>query len=104
WDKPSLACLSSRIPYGIKLEKKTLKMVGAAEDFIRGLGFRQLRVRHHKTVARIEVMPQDISRILALKEKIAEKLKKLGYTYVTVDLEGFRSGSMNLVHLKAGKK
>ena len=95
WNKPSLACLASRIPFGTKIEKKTLGMVGNAEDFIRSLGFRQVRVRHHGNIARIEVFPEDLSRLLKHRLKIAEKLKTLGYLYVTFDIEGFRSGSMN---------
>ena len=95
WNKPSLACLASRIPFGTRIEKKTLKMVGDAEDFIKALGFSQVRVRHHGNIARIEVFREDIARLLSLKNKITEKLKALGYTYVTVDMEGFRSGSMN---------
>ena len=95
WNKPSLACLASRIPFGTRIEKKTLKAVGAAEDYIKGLGFKQVRVRHHGNIARIEVYREDITRLVGLKNKITEKLKTLGYTYVTVDLEGFRSGSMN---------
>ncbi len=102
WNKPSLACLASRIPFGTRIEKKTLKQVGTAEDYIKGLGFKQVRVRHHGSIARIEVFLEDVERLLGLKNKITEKLKALGYTYVTVDLEGFRSGSMNPV--KKGAK
>jgi len=97
WDKPSFACLSSRFPYGEKITKEKLAMIGQAEDYLRGLGLRQLRVRHHGTVARIEVMPQDFSMMLEKAAAISAALKQLGYTYVTLDLDGFRSGSMNEV-------
>ncbi len=95
WNKPSLACLASRIPFGTRIEKKTLKMVGTAEDFLKGLGFSQVRVRHHGNIARIEVYPEELPRLFGMKKKITEKLKALGYTYITADIEGFRSGSMN---------
>ncbi len=97
WDKPSLACLASRMPYGTPITPETLLQVGQAEDFLRGLGFRQLRVRHHDTIARIEVEPQDMPRLLELREQIAAQFKELGYLYVTMDLEGYRTGSMNAV-------
>ncbi|MEW6662334.1 MAG: ATP-dependent sacrificial sulfur transferase LarE [Bacillota bacterium] len=95
WDKPSFACLSSRFPYGEKITKEKLVMIGQAEDYLRGLGLRQLRVRHHGTVARIEVLPQDFQLIFEKAGEIAAALKQIGYTYVTLDLDGFRSGSMN---------
>ena len=95
WNKPSLACLASRIPFGTRIEKRTLKAVGAAEDFIRGLGFSQVRVRHHGDIARVEVFPEELPSLLKARLKIAGKLKKLGYKYITADIEGFRSGSMN---------
>jgi len=97
WDKPSMACLASRFPYGSKIEKKGLGQVGQAEDLLRALGFGQLRVRHHGTIARIEVEPGDFPRIIksANKDKIIQGFKKLGYLYVTFDLEGYRTGSLN---------
>lgn len=97
WDKPSLACLASRMPYGTPITPETLLQVGQAEDFLRGLGFRQLRVRHHDTIARIEVEPQDMPRLLELREQIAARFREIGYLYVTMDLEGYRTGSMNAV-------
>jgi len=104
WNKPSMACLASRIPYGAEIKSKTLKSIGLAEEYLKQIHFKQVRVRHHGELARIEVMPGDFKRLLqlGLSKKIAENLKKFGYTYITFDLEGFRSGSMNLV-LK-GKK
>jgi uncharacterized protein len=97
WDKPSLACLASRFPYDTPIERATLQQVGAAEDYLRGLGFGQLRVRHHGSVARIELNPAEFSRLQdeRLRRRIAARLKKLGYLYVTIDLTGYRTGSMN---------
>lgn len=95
WDKPAMACLSSRIPYGTAVTVEALERVGAAEAFLRSLGLRQLRVRHHDGVARIEVEPGDMARLIEQRERIVARLKELGYQYVTLDLAGFRSGSMN---------
>jgi pyridinium-3,5-biscarboxylic acid mononucleotide sulfurtransferase len=95
WDKPAAACLSSRIPYGTTITLKALSQVEQAETFLRGIGFRQLRVRHHNTIARIEVEPVDFPRLLEHREHIVNSFKALGYTYVSLDLAGFRSGSMN---------
>ncbi len=95
WDKPAMACLSSRIPYGTPVTVEALDQVGAAEAFLRGLGFRQLRVRHHGDVARIEVEPGDLAAVIEHRDRIVTRLKNLGYKYVTMDLAGFRSGSMN---------
>ncbi len=97
WDKPSLACLASRIPYGTPISREALARIEAAETFLRSLGLGQLRVRHHGTVARIEVETGDMPLFLAeeTRRRVVEGLKSLGYTYVTLDLAGFRSGSMN---------
>ena len=95
WDKPSFACLSSRFPYGTHITAELLAQLDACEKFLRELGFRQFRVRHHDTIARIEVEPQDIPRLVELREPINARFKELGYTYVTLDLEGYRSGKMN---------
>jgi uncharacterized protein len=95
WDKPAMACLSSRIPYGTPVTVEALDQVGAAEAFLRGLGLRQLRVRHHNDVARIEVEPQDLAAVVEHRDRIVTRLKNLGYRYVTLDLAGFRSGSLN---------
>jgi pyridinium-3,5-biscarboxylic acid mononucleotide sulfurtransferase len=102
WDKPSAACLSSRIPYGSTITLEALSQVAQAELLLRKLGFRQLRVRHHDTLARIELEPQDFAGALERHEEIVAGLKKLGYTYVTLDLAGFRSGSMNEMLRKNG--
>jgi uncharacterized protein len=95
WDKPAMACLSSRIPYGTPVTVEALDQVGAAEAFLRGLGLRQLRVRHHGDVARIEIELTDIAVVVEHRERIVKRLRNLGYAHVTLDLAGFRSGSMN---------
>jgi uncharacterized protein len=97
WDKPSAACISSRIPYGTTISVETLSQVAQAELVLHRLGFQQLRVRHHAQVARIEVEPADFPALLAQRDEILAALKGVGYTYVTLDLAGFRSGSMNEV-------
>lgn len=98
WDKPALACLSSRFPYGTRITAGLLARLDAAEDFLRhDLGFRQVRVRHHDTVARLEVGTDEIDRMLSpeLRRAVSERLKELGYTYVAVELDGYKSGSLN---------
>ncbi len=99
WDKPSFACLASRFPYGEEITPEGLRMVDEAENFLFSLGFKQVRVRHYQSLARIEVYPEEMSRLMggALREKVVTYLKKIGYRYVTLDLQGFRSGSMNEV-------
>lgn len=105
WSKPSLACFGSRFPYGTRITEENLKKVDKAERFLRNSGLTQVRVRHHDKIARIEVMEDDIPKLLeeGLRRKLISYLKKLGYSYVTVDLEGYRTGSMNEV-LKADDK
>lgn len=97
WDRPALACLSSRFPYGTRITKENLSMVDQAEVFLRTLGFGHLRVRHHKDTARIELPTQDFTRAIGSHEQIVNRLKELGYKYVTLDLQGYRTGSMNEV-------
>jgi uncharacterized protein len=97
WDKPSSACLVSRIPYGEPLNEAILQQIGEAEFVLRDLGFRELRVRHHGSVARIEVHLKEFNLLLTHRIHIVTSLKGLGYNYVTLDLAGFRSGSMNEV-------
>ncbi|GIP31965.1 ATP-dependent sacrificial sulfur transferase LarE [Paenibacillus sp. J2TS4] len=97
WDKPSFACLSSRIPYGEAITAQKLSMIDQAEDFLIQLGFRQVRVRQHDNLARIEVPAADLAEVLAVAETVHAKLKEIGYAYVTLDLKGYRSGSMNEV-------
>jgi uncharacterized protein len=100
WNKPAMACLASRFPYDSAITVERLSQVEQAEEFLRQeLGFSQVRVRHHDAIARIEVPPHDLARpiSLPLREHVVAELKKLGYAFVTVDLQGFRSGSMNEV-------
>lgn len=97
WDKPAAACLSSRVPYGTLITIETLSRVEQAEAALHRLGFRELRVRHHDQVARIEVPADDFESILAQRESIVTTVQTIGYNYVTLDLAGFRSGSMNEV-------
>jgi pyridinium-3,5-biscarboxylic acid mononucleotide sulfurtransferase len=97
WNKPSLACLASRIPYGTPITLKALAAIDAAETFIRSLGIAQVRVRHHGQTARIEVEPGDIENLAgeANRQRVVDHLKGLGYLYVALDLAGYRTGSLN---------
>ena len=97
WDKPQLACLSSRFPYGTQITPERLRRVDAFEDGLRGLGFRQLRVRFHDTIARLEIDATELPGVLAVRDQIVALGKQLGFTYVALDLAGFRSGSLNEV-------
>ncbi len=99
WDKPSFACLASRFPYGEEITPEGLRRVGEAEDFLFGLGFKQVRVRHYGNLARIEILQEEMGRLITgpLREEVVQRLKSIGYHYVTMDLQGFRSGSMNEV-------
>jgi len=103
-DLPSMACLASRFPYGEKINKKALRRIEAAEDFIKSLGVSQVRVRCHNNIARIEVEKQNIKRFVKGKfcDKITKRLRQLGFKYITLDLEGYRTGSLNEV-LKSRK-
>src|SRR5262249_34405915 len=91
WDKPAMACFSSRIAYGSKVDVASLQMIYQAEKFLRELGFKQLRVRHHDKLARIEVERSQIARLVEeeMSRKVTDGLRKIGYTYVTVDLLGY---------------
>ncbi|RMF50913.1 MAG: ATP-dependent sacrificial sulfur transferase LarE [Anaerolineae bacterium] len=95
WDKPAAACLASRIPYGTTITLQALDQVARAELALRNMGFRQLRVRHHGAVARLEVEPEAFPRVLAHREAILQAMQACGYTFAALDLAGFRSGSMN---------
>ena len=97
WNKPSYACLASRIPYGTRLTQDILKRVEKAETVLRKLGFHQFRVRHHNDVARIELMQIEMDKIISpiMRNAIIRELKSLGYTYISLDLAGYRSGSLN---------
>lgn len=102
WDKPAAACLSSRIPYGTTITLQMLSQVERAELALKQMGFCQLRVRHHNEVARLEIESADFEAVFRQRDRIVERLKRLGYTYVTLDLAGFRSGSMNEALLAHG--
>ncbi|MDH5467414.1 MAG: ATP-dependent sacrificial sulfur transferase LarE [Candidatus Aminicenantes bacterium] len=97
WNKPSMACLSSRFPYYTDIEPDSLKQVARAEEYLKELGLTQVRVRHHGQIARIEVEPSEFQKIIdeRTREEMIQYFKKLGYIYITLDLAGFRSGSMN---------
>jgi len=99
WDKPSFACLSSRFQYGDRITPEKLRQVDAAEAFVRSLGFRQFRVRHHDRLARLELSGDEMVRLWedGRREAIVKRLRELGYVYVAVDLAGFQSGSANLL-------
>lgn len=94
WDKPAMACLSSRVPYGTPITPAALTLIDKAETFLHGLGIHQVRVRHHQDMARLEVEPGDLVRVVENRVVILEKLKALGYKVVALDLEGYRPGSM----------
>ena len=106
WDKPAQACLSSRIPYGTPVTVEALTRIAQAEEFLHDIGIRQLRVRHHDTIARIEVEPADFLTLTeeSTRAKVTEFFRSIGYSYVTLDLEGFRSGSLNEVLAGLRKK
>ena len=95
WNKPSFACLSSRIPHGTAVTVAALRQIEAAEDALKALGFRQVRVRHHGDVARIEVDQQEIGRLIAERERVAAAVRAAGYKFVSADLEGYSTGSLN---------
>jgi len=106
WNKPAFACLSSRFPYGEDITRKKLTQVDLAEEFLRSLGFCQLRVRHHQTIARLEIDPADFEHLLdnGTRDQIVAKLKELGFSYITLDLQGYRMGSMNEVLVAPGAR
>ncbi|MGB6823618.1 MAG: ATP-dependent sacrificial sulfur transferase LarE [Candidatus Acidiferrales bacterium] len=97
WDRPAAACLSSRVAYGTAVTPELLARIERGEDFIRGLGFRQFRLRAHGELARVEIAPEELPRVLDAEtmRRMAAELKQLGFTYVTLDLEGYRTGSLN---------
>lgn len=108
WDKPQLACLSSRFPYGTEITPERLERIDRFEDGLRELGFRQLRVRFHDTIARLELDPADLSRALVpdVREAIVDLARKLGFAYAALDLVGYRTGSLNesVVAIRRAKK
>jgi pyridinium-3,5-biscarboxylic acid mononucleotide sulfurtransferase len=102
WDKPALACLSSRFPYGQEITPEKLSQVARAEEFMRAEGFSQVRVRHHGDIARLEVGPEELERAFAMREEISAELLDAGFLYVTLDLAGYKPGSLNAA-LKKGR-
>ena len=96
WNKPSFTCLATRFPYGTRLTKKNLKKVEMAEKLLSTKTFKQFRVRHHGNIARLEVPEKDFDKLLSHRKSIIEEFKKIGYDYVTIDIEGYRSGSMDI--------
>ncbi|MDQ3965358.1 MAG: ATP-dependent sacrificial sulfur transferase LarE [Actinomycetota bacterium] len=104
WDKPALACLSSRFPYGQKITPEKLTQVARAEEFMRRQGYRQVRVRHHGEIARLEVGTDELERAFREREKISAELKAAGFLYVTLDLAGYKPGSLNTALEQPGKK
>ncbi|HEU0004136.1 MAG TPA: ATP-dependent sacrificial sulfur transferase LarE [Ktedonobacteraceae bacterium] len=106
WDKPAMACFSSRIPYGSKVDVASLRMIYKAEKLLRDLGFHQLRVRHHDKIARIEVERSELPRLIdeEISQQVTSGLREIGYLYVTVDLQGYRTGSMNESFFKKKRK
>ncbi len=105
WDKPSSPCLSSRIPYGDEITREKLDQIGRAEAALKALGFRELRVRHHGSTARIELPRADMRRVLddGLSEEVVRLVQEAGFAFVTLDLEGLRSGSLNRLLPTAGR-
>jgi uncharacterized protein len=97
WDKPSSPCLSSRFPYGVAIDLEKLKRVGACEVLLKQLGFREFRVRYHGDLARIEIAGGEMERIFEkeIRDAIVRRFKEVGFSYVSLDLQGFRSGSLN---------
>jgi len=95
WNKPSSSCLASRIPYGEEITTEKLQMVEKAENIMQDLGFSNLRVRLHGKIARIELMPEEFEKALNIRHRIVELLQECGFSYVTLDLKGYRSGSMD---------
>ena len=104
WDKPALACLSSRFPYGQEITPEKLAQVARAEEFMRSRGYGQVRVRHHGEIARLEVGAGEMERAFAEREEISAELKTAGFLYVTLDLVGYTPGSLNAVLGQSGKK
>lgn len=97
YSKPAKACLASRVPYGTKITPEILKKIEMAENYIETFGVSQVRVRTHQNIARIEVLPEDFNKILSNRDKIANEIKQIGFNYVTLDLFGYRTGSLNEV-------
>ena len=95
WDKPSDSCLATRIPYGERITEENLRMVERGESALKKMGFRHIRLRLHRDIGRIEVTGEDFERVLEYRGEITSRLKEIGIKYITLDLEGYRSGSMD---------
>ena len=104
WDKPALACLSSRFPYGQEITPEKLAQVARAEEFMRSRGYKQVRVRHHGEIARLEIGPDELEKAFKQREEISTELTAAGFLYVTLDLVGYTPGSLNATLKKPGKK
>lgn len=104
WDKPACACLASRFPYGAEITREKLRQVEEGEDYLRSLGFRQFRLRHHGPVVRIEIDREQMALLLVRAEEVSRALRQQGFNYVTMDLDGYRTGSMNEMLPKEGRK
>jgi pyridinium-3,5-biscarboxylic acid mononucleotide sulfurtransferase len=104
WNKPSFACLSSRIPHGTEVTVEALKQIEVAEAAIKALGFAQVRVRHHGDIARIEVEPEEMARLMLKRERVVTALRSAGYKFVSLDLEGYATGSLNRTWKSAGSQ
>jgi uncharacterized protein len=104
WDKPALACLSSRFPYGQQITTKKLAQVARAEEFMRRQGYSQVRVRHHGEIARLEVGPDELERAFTERKEISAELRAAGFLYVTLDLDGYKPGSLNATLAQPSKK
>jgi len=104
WDKPQSACLASRIPYNSEVTEEKLKQIEEAEAFLRSMGYRQLRVRHHGDLARIELPVEDMLKVInnGAGEKISKRFREIGFLFTTLNISGFKSGSMNIM-LKGGE-
>lgn len=95
WNKPACACLASRFPYGAEITREKLRQVEVGEDYLRSLGFRQFRLRHHGPVVRIEIDREQMALLLTRAEEVSQALRQQGFNYVTMDMDGYRTGSMN---------
>jgi uncharacterized protein len=104
WDKPALACLSSRFPYGQEITPEKLAQVARAEEFMRSQGYKQVRVRHHGEIARLEIGPDELERAFKEREEISAELQACGFLYVALDLAGYKPGSLNATLKQPGKK
>ena len=97
WDKPANPCLATRIPYGIKISKDILSKIEKAEEYLQSIGLKKYRVRYHDSIARIEANKEDVKILLTKSEEIVQNFKNIGFHYITLDLEGYRMGSLNEV-------